>query len=322
MANPENILIALSDGHGIDTAGKRTPELPNGQKSEIGRPYMNENLFNRAVIKYLDIELRRIGFKTLLVAPTDADTPLSTRTNLANAKNVDVYVSVHANANTSKFGEWGGIETFCMTSGEGNRIGKILHKHVMGGTKLVDRGVKDGSHLWEIRKPNAPAILLELGFMDSHKDYVYLLTDAYRRECAIEIAQGLCEVYGVKYVEEKKEVEKPVAPKPAQAKPVEKPATTKPVTKPAPKPTPKPVAKPKYTLPTGLYEKSDKKSTAVKQIQEALNKLNFKCGTADGVFGKDTEDALKRFQKVNLPHDVDGVYGPATRAKMLSLLNK
>jgi N-acetylmuramoyl-L-alanine amidase len=210
-------LIALSDGHGVDTSGKRTPTLPNGQKSETGKPYMNENLFNRAVVKYLDAELKRNGFRTLLVAPTDADTPLATRTNLADAKKVDLYVSVHANANTGKFGTWGGIETYTWKNGESVRIGKLIHAELLKGTKLRDRGVKDGSHLWEIRKPNAPAILVEAGFMDSHTDYKYLLSDAYRKETAIEIAKGICKAYGVTYKAEVKPAPKKATVTPSKA---------------------------------------------------------------------------------------------------------
>jgi N-acetylmuramoyl-L-alanine amidase/LysM repeat protein len=192
-------LIALSDGHGINTAGKRTPTLPNGQKSEIGRPYMNENLFNRAVVKYLDKLLRDNGFKTLLVAPTDEDTPLSIRTNLANSKKADLYISVHANANTGQWGDWGGIETYTWKSGDSLKLGKLIHAELLKGSPLKDRGVKDGSHLWEIRKPSMPSVLIEAGFMDSHHDYKYLLSDAYRRETAIEIATGICKFYGVPF---------------------------------------------------------------------------------------------------------------------------
>lgn len=192
-------LIALSDGHGVDTAGKRTPTLPNGQKSETGKVYMNENLFNRAVVKYLDAELKRNGFKTLLVAPTDADTPLATRTALADKHNVDLYVSVHANANTGKWGSWGGIETYTWGSGESLRIGKLIHAELIKGSPLKDRGVKEGKHLYEIRVPKAPSVLVECGFMDSTNDYKYLLSDAYRKETAIEIAKGICKAYGVAY---------------------------------------------------------------------------------------------------------------------------
>ena len=337
-------LIGISDGHGANTAGKRTPTLPNGQKSETGKRYMNENLFNRAVVKYLDAELKRNGFKTILLAPTDADTPLSTRTNLANAKNVDLYVSVHANANTGKFGSWGGIETFTWHSGEGYRIGKLIHNELIKGSPLQNRGMKNGRHLWEIRKPDAPAVLVECGFMDSHKDYKYLLSDAYRKECAVEIAKGICKAYGVTYKAQKAPSKPSKANTNANTHKVVRGDTLWSIAKDngisvselkalnkgkdlTPldigavlnlKTTKKKTVK-SYTLPTGVYRKGDK-GNAVKQIQQALNKLNFKVGDADGIFGAKTKDAITRFQKVHLPYDVDGVYGNQTRTKMLQLL--
>lgn len=192
-------LIALCDGHGMETSGKRTPILPGGLKSETGN-YMHENEFNRAVVKYLDAELKRNGFSTLLVAPTDADTPLKTRTDLANSKKADIYVSVHANANTAKWGDWGGMETFvCKGSKNSERLGAAIHKNLKQGSKQRDRGIKEGNHLWVIKKTDMPAVLVEAGFMDNLEEAKLLLSDAYRKECAVEIAKGICEYFGVTY---------------------------------------------------------------------------------------------------------------------------
>jgi N-acetylmuramoyl-L-alanine amidase/flagellum-specific peptidoglycan hydrolase FlgJ len=214
-------LIALDDGHGINTGGKRTPELPNGMKSELGRNYMNENLFNRAVVKYLDAHLKRCGFRTLLVAPTDGDTPLDDRVAKANNANVDLYLSVHANANTGTWGSWGGTETYVWmntdkTTSNSEKIGKILHKYLMKGTPLRDRGVRNGNHLFVIRKSKMPSVLVECAFMDNLTEAKLLLSDAFRRECARELAMGLCEYYKVKFVEE---ASKPSAPKTSTPKP-------------------------------------------------------------------------------------------------------
>jgi lysozyme len=89
------------------------------------------------------------------------------------------------------------------------------------------------------------------------------------------------------------------------------------VIKESPKPTPKPTPK-KTPLPNpGL--KYGSTGSSVVQLQNALNKLNFKCGTADGSFGPKTEDALKRFQSVYC-NPVDGVFGAKTKAAMEKLL--
>ncbi len=39
------------------------------------------------------------------------------------------------------------------------------------------------------------------------------------------------------------------------------------------------------------------RSSTVKEVQKKLNKLGYKCGKADGVFGKKTKNAIKKFQK-------------------------
>ena len=194
-------LIAIDDGHGMSTAGKRTPVFPDGTKSpETGKNFMHENEFNRAVKRYLDKHLRASGFKTILVAKGDEDVPLATRVARANNAKADLYVSIHANALTGKWGTHGGTETYVyMGSKESERIGRIIHKHLMQGTPLRDRGIKKGNHLYVLKNTKMPAVLVECAFMDNLEEAKLLLSDAFRRECAREIAMGICEAYGVKF---------------------------------------------------------------------------------------------------------------------------
>jgi N-acetylmuramoyl-L-alanine amidase/LysM repeat protein len=190
-------LIAIDDGHGMETSGKRTP---TGITSiDTGKNFMHENEFNRAVAKYLKAHLERNGFRTLMVAPTDADTSLSTRVATSNNAKADFYISIHANALAGKWGTHGGTETLTYGSGESLRIGKIIHKHLMKGTPMRDRGIKDGSWLYVVKNTNAPAVLIEAGFMDNLAEAKLLNSDSFRRECAREIAMGICEGFGVTY---------------------------------------------------------------------------------------------------------------------------
>jgi peptidoglycan hydrolase-like protein with peptidoglycan-binding domain len=57
--------------------------------------------------------------------------------------------------------------------------------------------------------------------------------------------------------------------------------------------------------------KKGAKGQAVKDLQESLKALGLAPGSIDGVFGKQTEDAVKAFQKLT-GLEVDGVAGPIT----------
>ncbi len=68
-------------------------------------------------------------------------------------------------------------------------------------------------------------------------------------------------------------------------------------------------------LPSGILRRGDRGAN-VKQLQKALNAVNFKVGPEDGIFGRQTEDGVRRFQSVYLPREVDGIYGPNTRREL------
>lgn len=201
MVKASDFLIALDDGHGMGTAGKRTPFI-----KEIDR-FIHENEFNREAIKYLDIELRRCGFKTLLVAPTDADTSLATRTNLANSKGADAYVSIHYDAMDGKFDGQGkdpeGITVlYHPNSPKGKKLAEIVNKHLIKGTAQKNRGCRTRTDLHVLNATKMPAILTENGFMDNKVEALLMLNVSFQKEVAREHAQGICEYFGVKYVPE------------------------------------------------------------------------------------------------------------------------
>lgn len=188
------MLIAIDDGHGKETAGKRTPPFPDGT-------IMKENEFNKIVAGYLEMELKRCGFSILQVAPEDTDVPLKTRVQRANAADVDLYVSIHANAYGSGWNQANGIETLVYSLNDAKTvdIASKVQKHLVADSGLRDRGVKEDPSLYVLNSTKMPAILCECGFMTNMKEAELLRSDAYRRKCAASICKGICEYYGVKY---------------------------------------------------------------------------------------------------------------------------
>lgn len=203
------ILIALDDGHGMKTRGKRTPPI-----AELNGRVIFENEFNREVVKLVDIELKHNGFETLLTAPTDEDVPLSERTNLANSKKANLLISFHFNAFTGRF-ETSKAEGFSVhvhsRNGESAKIGDIVLKHLSQGTKQKNRGlVVQNLHM--TRETKMPAILIEFGFMDNKREAMLMIDRAFQKECAQEVAKAVCEYYKVKYSQASNSTSPPSTP--------------------------------------------------------------------------------------------------------------
>lgn len=86
-----------------------------------------------------------------------------------------------------------------------------------------------------------------------------------------------------------------------------------------------------YAIPKGLYtpeeiERARRREIVrtlkigcsgddVKRLQETLNKLGFKCGTPDGIFGSKTKTAVMAFQSA-YGLKADGIVGTQTRAAL------
>ncbi len=83
------------------------------------------------------------------------------------------------------------------------------------------------------------------------------------------------------------------------------------------------VARPDYTEGGSTVNvtlnvlRNGSKGDSVRALQVLLNGFGYSCGSADGVFGKNTESAVKKFQTKN-KLSADGVVGAQTWAALLS----
>lgn len=68
------------------------------------------------------------------------------------------------------------------------------------------------------------------------------------------------------------------------------------------------------------YKSAMMRGDDVKELQEKLNSLDFKCGTADGVFGKNTDKGVREFQKA-AKITVDGNFGKNSLAALKKMLS-
>lgn len=214
-------LVGIDDGHGMETAGKRTPALKEDLKFR-GKTYrkgsiIHENDFNENLMELLEKELDRCGIGHIQLAPGDTDISLQNRVKKANSNKCDLVVSLHANALTGSWQEkaYGLVVIHhknCQAKSKtlANNCYNYLYKdvkwHSNGATKYGVKADTDisGYALYILKYTSMPAVLIEYGFMDNWEDVKVMVTDEFQKACAKATAKGICETLGVKYVEEYK----------------------------------------------------------------------------------------------------------------------
>lgn len=113
-------------------------------------------------------KLKNLGHEVISVLPVRCNSvtdSLNRRVQVSNLNNVDLYVSIHFNAG----GGQGSEVYFYPGSTAGERYSKsVLSELVKLGYK--NRGIKNGSRFYVVKNTKAPAILIEVSFVDSKED--------------------------------------------------------------------------------------------------------------------------------------------------------
>lgn len=172
--------ILIDNGHGMNTAGKRSP---NGS--------LLEYRYCREIAASVVRKLKAEGYDAQLITPEQEDISITTRCKRVNsicakygAKNC-LLVSIHNNAAASD-GKWHTARGFSVyVSLNASERSKQLAKTF---TKLAVRRELMGNRSFPVelywtqnlgicRETNCPAVLTENMFMDNEKDVAFLLSD-------------------------------------------------------------------------------------------------------------------------------------------------
>ncbi len=101
--------------------------------------YVYEKHINLDVARRLDVLLKSLGYKTVMVRSTDVFVPLSQRAAIANRYRDAVFISVHFNSSWKSSAI--GIETYYHASSSIN-FARSVHSQLIRNTRAIDRGVK------------------------------------------------------------------------------------------------------------------------------------------------------------------------------------
>lgn len=190
------IKVGYDAGHSLTTPGKETP---NGEKEwtfndKVARAFAHElSLYEGVASKRFD-------------DPTGKrDVPLKERTDGANSWGANYYISFHHNANTGKWGAWGGVETHIYNKTKNPQsvaLANAIQPALVKSYGLRDRGIKK-TDLHITRETNCAAVLVEGGFMDSTTDISVLRNDTILANAGKAIAQAFAKLVGLKKPEVK-----------------------------------------------------------------------------------------------------------------------
>jgi N-acetylmuramoyl-L-alanine amidase len=185
--------IALGAGHGINTEGKRCMKAldPN----ETREWWLNDRICDYVESYLKDYE----GYKLLRLDDSDdgkVNVPLADRVKAANDFGADFYLSVHHNAGING-GSGGGIVAYVHPSASASSkswqsiLYDALIKHTgLKGNRSQPKATGD---YYVLKHTKMPAVLLELGFMDSKTDVPIILTNEYAQQCARAIVEVIVE---------------------------------------------------------------------------------------------------------------------------------
>ena len=184
-----SIKIGLDAGHGINTAGKQTP---NGIKEWNINDAVRDKVVS--LLSAYDCEF----------VHTDnnegaTDESLTSRLNKYINAGVSAFVSIHHNAYTGSWNGATGVEVYTdknPTSAD-EKLADCIYGRLVNNTGLKGRGIKR-ANFTVINQNKIPAVLVEGGFMDGTTDYAVITSEAGQNAYAQAVAEGLIEFLGLK----------------------------------------------------------------------------------------------------------------------------
>ncbi len=178
------IKICLDAGHG---------GVDPGAVAQDGTKEKDMNLtITKAVSDILSLNE---SFEIILTRTTDVTLRLENRSQIANSKNADVFVSIHLNANDDKTSN--GHDTFHYPKAvDGKSLAEEIHTSINALRLFKDRGVKDADFA-VLRETKMTAALVEVCFISNPLDLAKAKESI--KKIASSIAAGITNYCNKKY---------------------------------------------------------------------------------------------------------------------------
>lgn len=146
------------------------------------------------------VALKRCGFEV----KNNKTSSMEARVSESDKWGADLHVPIHTNAFNKKTT---GTRIFCWDkTGAGYKASKAVYDVLAPLTPGTSENVSVDKTLYEVKNPKAPTVYIEVDFHDVGSVAKWLINNT--KAIGETIAKGICNYYGVKFVEEAKPVEK------------------------------------------------------------------------------------------------------------------
>ncbi|XKL57124.1 N-acetylmuramoyl-L-alanine amidase [Levilactobacillus brevis] len=177
VTNLSEATIVLDPGHGGSDSGA----LSIDQKHD-------EKVYTLALAKKVAQRLRARGAHVIMTRDTDKTVSLADRPALANTNQASAFISFHFDsAPADNLGS--GTTTYYYHRQTSYALAKAINQG-MSDLPLTNRGVKFGN--FEVIRDNSrPSLLIEMGYINTKKDFSYIRRAAYQDQVAKRVVAGL-----------------------------------------------------------------------------------------------------------------------------------
>lgn len=126
-------------------------------------------------------------YEVVLTRDSDLNYSLSERTDKINELNPAVVISLHVNSSPKPESDRQGTEIYTQSSEESKNLAKIISKN-LGECRIEEKNL----HI--LKQSKSPAVLVELGFINSTKDRKYLTSEEGQKEVAAKFEKIFSEL--------------------------------------------------------------------------------------------------------------------------------
>ncbi|SHH01436.1 N-acetylmuramoyl-L-alanine amidase family protein [Chryseobacterium vrystaatense] len=116
-------------------------------------------------------------YEVILTRDSDAYPTLQERTAMINKLNPEIVISLHMNSNPEKETPKQGTEVYIQNTENSKKLAEKI-------SKKFDVAKVEERNLHMLRETKAPAVLVELGFMNNTKDREYVTSEKGQKEIA------------------------------------------------------------------------------------------------------------------------------------------